>query len=81
MNRTQFDSYLSLALNVPLTKDNKPANKDDKLLSTEGRSVNQSVKEEESNKDKRLKEIDESHYVLTLDYTVKVWYCMYCIRI
>ena len=81
MNRTQFDSYLSLALNVPLTKDNKPANKDDKLLSTEGRSVNQSVKEEESNKDKRLKEIDESHYVLTLDYTVKVWYCMYCIHI
>ena len=53
MQREQFDSYLSCALNVPLNEENEP------------------------HKVKRLKDIDESHYVLTLDYTMKVCYTCY----
>jgi len=64
LKRNQYDSYLSSALGVPLHDYNKPPNEDDEMLHTESNN--------EDSKDKRLRDIDEADYVLTLDYTMKV---------
>ena len=57
--------YLSSALGIPLIDYNA---EDDKLVDEEDQKPNKDAKDE------RLKDIDEAHYVLTLDYTMKV--CM-----
>ena len=57
--------YLSSALGIPLIDYNA---EDDKLVDEENQKPNEDAKDE------KLKDIDEAHYVLTLDYTMKV--CM-----
>ena len=52
-----------------VAEDNQKPNEDDKLVAEDNQKPNEDAKDE------RLKDIDEAHYVLTLDYTMKV--CMY----